>query len=60
MLMNNTKIVVINQMWHQRIQNDESNNLLIEKYFPKIIFIPYFVHFLENWVKIVNFDIKKK
>ena len=41
--MNNTKIVVINQMWYQMIGNDESNNFLIEKYFPKIISIPYFV-----------------
>ena len=35
MLMNNTKIVVINQMWHQMIRNDESNNFLIEKCFTK-------------------------
>ena len=51
MLMNNTKIVVINQLWYQMIRNDESNNFIIENYFPKIIFIPQFVQFLQNWVK---------
>ena len=32
MLMNNTKVVVINQMWYQIIRNDESNNFLINIY----------------------------
>ena len=57
MLMNNTKIVIINQMWYQMIRNDERNNFLIEKYFPKMILIPYFVHFFyKTGSKIVNFD----
>ena len=42
MLMNNKIIVVINQMWHQMVRNDEINNLLIEKYFQKCIIYTLF------------------
>ena len=39
-VMNNTNIIVIDQMWYQMIGNDESNNFVIENLSPKLIFIP--------------------
>ena len=45
MLMDNAIIMVIDQMWYQRIWNDESNNVLIEKEIQKIIFISIFGKF---------------
>ena len=45
MLINNSKMMVINQMWYQMIPSDESNDFLIENIFPKIIFIPIFLKF---------------
>ena len=39
MLISSTIIMVIDQLWYKMILNRESNNFLIEKHFPKIIYL---------------------
>ena len=45
MLLNDQKIMIFDRMWYQIVENDKSNNFVIEKVRPKIIFITIFMKF---------------